>query len=268
MSVPTSSAGATAITRKLSDILQSKYAQVISRNGTAAEGSMANVSYSSITSTDMVESYRKKGGMIVSKLGDVASDMIDTTAENAKGTKLEPLLQAVKNKKNKSSKGKTSNTNNTNTTNTTNATSNTKFGSKSHKDGLVVEEDEDMFCETPYSYPHTPFSRNRALNVSNQKVDSMMFYVRDLLRIEEQSSSRDAVCRKAAERAKDTGQLAVFDNKQASEGLALCCGNHCAMKVGSGTFGSCKATVPLLGIVMYIWNIRLLYLVHKFHGLL
>ena len=110
----------------------------------------------------------------------------------------------------------------------------------------IVVTDHNAAYVSPTSFPPTPFSRNRVMNLSSQRVDSTMFYVRDRLRLEEQSGSRDAVARRAAKKAKDTGQLAVYDVNNASEGMALCCGNHCAMKVGSGTCCSCRSTVPIL----------------------
>lgn len=106
--------------------------------------------------------------------------------------------------------------------------------------------DVDQFV-SPASFPTTPFSRSRVMNMTSQRVDSTMFNVRDMLRLEELSGSRDNVCRRAAERARETGQIAVFDDSvHASEGIALCCGNHCAMKVGKGTCSSCRSTVPVL----------------------
>lgn len=100
---------------------------------------------------------------------------------------------------------------------------------------------------SPTSFPTTPFSRSRVMNITSQRVDSTMFNVRDMLRLEEMAESRDTVCRQAAERAKDTGQIAVFDDSvNACDGIALCCGNHCAMKVGKGTCSSCRSTVPIL----------------------
>ena len=68
---------------------------------------------------------------------------------------------------------------------------------------------------------------------------------RDRLRLEAQSSSKDEYSRNAALLAQTSGQSAVFDPNQKSDGLALTCGNHCAMKVGTGHCCSCRSMLPI-----------------------
>ena len=111
--------------------------------------------------------------------------------------------------------------------------------------GLDSVLTEYMEADSPASFPSTPFSRARVMNRCYERVDSLMFAARDKLRLEAQSASRDAYSRSAALKARTHGQYAVFDSKQASDGLALTCGNHCAMKVGKGLCCSCRAMMPI-----------------------
>jgi hypothetical protein len=111
--------------------------------------------------------------------------------------------------------------------------------------GLDSVLTEYMEADSPASFPSTPFSRARVMNRCYERVDSLMFAARDKLRLEAQSASRDAYSRSAALKARTHGQYAVFDATQASDGLALTCGNHCAMKVGKGLCCSCRAMMPV-----------------------
>jgi hypothetical protein len=96
-------------------------------------------------------------------------------------------------------------------------------------------------ADSPTSFPCTPFSRAKVLHRSSEKVDSVMFAARDRLRLEAQSASRDEYSRKIALKSQNDGQFAIFDPRQASEGISLTCGNHCALKVGKGYVCSCRA---------------------------
>lgn len=100
---------------------------------------------------------------------------------------------------------------------------------------------------SPASFPCTPFSRAAVMNKSADRVVGVMFAARDLLRLEAQSVCKDEYGRKAAEEALATRQFAVFDPKQSSPGIALSCGNHCAMKVswGEGSCCCCRSMVPV-----------------------
>ncbi len=40
-------------------------------------------------------------------------------------------------------------------------------------------------------------------------------------------------------------QFAVFDSKQCDEGIALSCGNHCALKVGQGLWSSVRSMISV-----------------------
>ena len=108
-------------------------------------------------------------------------------------------------------------------------------------------------ADSPLSFPCTPFSRSRVLQRSTERVDSVMFAARDKLRLEAQSASRDEYSRKAALKAQTDGHIAVFDPRQASDGLALSCGNHCALKVGRGVCCSCRSMMPVpVNTLVYI----------------
>jgi hypothetical protein len=98
--------------------------------------------------------------------------------------------------------------------------------------------------DSPASFPPTPFSRAFVMSKTSERVVSVMFAARDRLRLEAQSISRDEYSRMAAKEAQSSGQLAVFDPNQTSSGIALTCGNHCAIKVGRGLCFSCRSMVP------------------------
>lgn len=100
-------------------------------------------------------------------------------------------------------------------------------------------------ADSPASFPPTPFSRARVMSHSTERVVSTMFAARDRLRIEAQSASRDEYSRKAAVEAQTSGQMAVFDARQTSDGIALTCGSHCALKVGRGLCCSSRAMIPI-----------------------
>lgn len=119
-----------------------------------------------------------------------------------------------------------------------------KVSSPSEKDLI---EDLALYIEkeSPTSFPTTPFSRARIMNRSSDRTSYTMFAARDRLRLEAQSSSKDEYSRNAALQARTSGQCAVFDPNQKSDGLALTCGNHCALKVGKGQCCSCRSMLPI-----------------------
>ena len=83
------------------------------------------------------------------------------------------------------------------------------------------------------------------MNRSTEKVTSVMFAARDLLRLEAQSVSKDDYSRQQAKEAQSSGQFAIFDPRQSSSGLSLTCGNHCVMKVGQGQCSCCRSMIPI-----------------------
>lgn len=107
------------------------------------------------------------------------------------------------------------------------------------------DTDALMEADSPVSFPTTPFSRARVMNRSTERVSSVMFTARDRLRLDELSSSRDELSRSAALEARSRGKYAAFDPQQASEGLALTCGNHCTFKIGDALCCSCRAMMTI-----------------------
>lgn len=116
-----------------------------------------------------------------------------------------------------------------------------------NQDTLAVGDDGDfgLNVDSPASFPPTPFSRAYVMNRASERVISVMFAARDRLRLEAQSVSRDEYSRMAAKEAQSSGQFAVFDPRRTSTGIALTCGNHCAIKVGQGLVCSCSSMVPV-----------------------
>jgi len=103
----------------------------------------------------------------------------------------------------------------------------------------------DNEYDSPASFPATPFSRAYVMNRSTEKVTSVMFAARDVLRLEAQSVSKDDYSRQQAKEAQSSGQFAIFDPRQSSTGLSLTCGNHCVMKVGQGQCSCCRSMIPI-----------------------
>jgi hypothetical protein len=103
----------------------------------------------------------------------------------------------------------------------------------------------NLGADSPASFPPTPFSRAFVMNRASERVASLMFAARDRLRVEALSVSRDEYSRMVATEARTSGQYAVFDPRQSSSGIALTCGNHCAVKTGKGLCCSCRSMVPI-----------------------
>lgn len=110
---------------------------------------------------------------------------------------------------------------------------------------LVEQISRECVACSPVSFPTTPFSRAHVMNQSSEKVEMLIFAARDLLRLEAQSTSRDEYSRNAAKEAQQNGQFAVFDPRQASNGIVLGCGYHCASKIGNGLCSCCRSMMPI-----------------------
>lgn len=108
-------------------------------------------------------------------------------------------------------------------------------------DDLILLNEAD----SPVSFPATPFSRARVMNRSTERVSSVMFTARDKLRLDEQTSSNDEFSRIIASDQVSKGYYAALDPKQASDGLALSCGNHCAFKIGDALCCSCRSMIAI-----------------------
>ncbi|RYG60636.1 hypothetical protein EON64_19155, partial [archaeon] len=105
--------------------------------------------------------------------------------------------------------------------------------------------DSIIGTDSPASFPPSPFSRAYVLNKSSERVVSVMFAARDRLRLEAQSVSKDEYSRMLAKEAQTSGQMAVFDPHSTSSGVALTCGQHCAVKVGKGLCCSTRAMMAI-----------------------
>ncbi len=122
--------------------------------------------------------------------------------------------------------------------------------SESYREDLVESESsvigaENTGLDSPASFPPTPFSRAYVMNRASERVVSLMFAARDRLRLEAQSVSRDEYSRMVATEARTSGQYAVFDSRQTSNGIALTCGNHCAVKTGKGLCCSTRSMIAI-----------------------
>ena len=98
---------------------------------------------------------------------------------------------------------------------------------------------------SPASFPSTPFSRANVMHRTEEKTDTVMFTARDILRMEVLSSSGDEHSHEVAGAFLNSGQMAVFDPNQTSEGVVLSCGNHCAEKIGKGLYSSSRTMIPV-----------------------
>lgn len=120
-----------------------------------------------------------------------------------------------------------------------------KKSNSDNEECLEKSPEKKEEADSPASFPPTPFSREKVMNRSADRVTSTLFAARDILRMEAQSTSRDEYSRKAAVEAKFAKKMAIFDPSETSDGLALTCGNHCLMKVGKG---SCYSSRSMIGI--------------------
>lgn len=92
------------------------------------------------------------------------------------------------------------------------------------------------------------------MSCSEVEADSVVFYVRDKLRLETQSASTDAVSRQAASRVLKEGNNIAFDPNFALPDIFLACGNHYVLKTSSdGSCSTSRASVAVWpGVYMYL----------------
>ena len=88
---------------------------------------------------------------------------------------------------------------------------------------------------TPHSIPASPLARIRVQNAFNHFSDDVLYQARDQLR------------RERAETLTGAPQPAAptFDPQDSHQDIILSCGLHCASKVGTGLYRSCRATLPI-----------------------
>eukprot|EP01035_Chromulina_nebulosa_P017753 gene17753-23352_t len=106
-------------------------------------------------------------------------------------------------------------------------------------------EVDNIEVDSPVSFPTTPLSRAKVMNRSTERVSSVMFTARDILRLDSQSYSRDDLTKSLAIESRTKRLFAAFDPKQAAVGLVLTCGNHCIYKSGEILCGSCRSMLPI-----------------------
>ena len=102
------------------------------------------------------------------------------------------------------------------------------------------------FMCTPQSFPPTPASRNTVLARSTRFADDVVFLARDKIRVHEAKLSENERTREMARALSEGKRLAVFDAKDAGNGIELTCGQHLATKVGNMLYCSARSMVPIL----------------------
>ena len=102
------------------------------------------------------------------------------------------------------------------------------------------------FMCTPQSFPPTPASRTTVLARSTRFADDVVFLARDKIRVHEAKLSENERTREMARALSEGKRLAVFDAKDAGNGIELTCGQHLATKVGNMLYCSARSMVPIL----------------------
>jgi hypothetical protein len=131
-------------------------------------------------------------------------------------------------------------------------------GSKAKCSRFEADESEDWTNyfdqDTPNSFPSTPTSRAKYMAYSEVEADSVVFVVRDKLRLETQSECSDALSRDAASRLREAGKNNVaFDPTFILPGTYLACGNHYALKTGSQICSTSRGSLPIWrGVHVYV----------------
>jgi len=105
--------------------------------------------------------------------------------------------------------------------------------------------DSPFMC-TPQSFPPTPASRTTVLARSTRFADDVVFLARDKIRVHDALASENERTREMAKALSEGKRLAVFDAKDAGNGIELTCGQHLATKVGNMLYCSTRSMVPIL----------------------
>lgn len=105
--------------------------------------------------------------------------------------------------------------------------------------------DSPFMC-TPQSFPPTPASRTTVLARSTRFADDVVFLARDKIRVHDALASDNERTREMARALSEGKRLAVFDAKDAANGIELTCGQHLATKVGHNLYCSTRSMVPIL----------------------
>jgi hypothetical protein len=105
--------------------------------------------------------------------------------------------------------------------------------------------DSPFMC-TPQSFPPTPASRTTVLARSTRFADDVLFLARDKIRVHDALASDNERTREMARALSEGKRLAVFDAKDAGNGIELTCGQHLATKIGNMLYCSTRSMVPIL----------------------
>ena len=125
--------------------------------------------------------------------------------------------------------------------NETHIISSTSSSSDSNND----EISNTPFMCTPKSFPPTPSSRANVLAKGSRFSEDVIFLARDLLRLEEGLGSHNVHTRAMAKALRDGRKLAVFNPSDASGGISLTRGRHCASKIGNDLYASVRGMIPV-----------------------
>jgi len=115
----------------------------------------------------------------------------------------------------------------------------------SSSDSSHNEFSNTPFMCTPKSFPPTPSSRANVLAKGSRFSEDVIFLARDLLRLEEGLGSENFHTRAMAKALRDGRKLAVFNPSDASGGIALTRGRHCASKIGNDLYASVRGMIPI-----------------------
>ena len=108
--------------------------------------------------------------------------------------------------------------------------------------------------DSPNSFPGSPDSRAKVMSISEIEADSVVFIVRDKLRLETQAESSGTLSRHAASRLQERRQANVaFDPTYTLPCTYLACGNHYALKTGADLCSTNRASLPIwVGVYVYV----------------
>lgn len=126
---------------------------------------------------------------------------------------------------------------------------NMEFGGQAQRERSSSDESSPMdspFMCTPQSFPPTPASRTTVLARSTRFADDVVFLARDKIRVHDALASENERTREMARALSEGKRLAVFDAKDAGNGIELTCGQHLATKVGNLLYCSTRSMVPIL----------------------
>jgi len=117
--------------------------------------------------------------------------------------------------------------------------------SSSSSDSNIHEHSNTPFMCTPKSFPPTPSSRANVLAKGSRFSDDVIFLARDILRLEEGLGSNNIHTKAMAKALRESRKLASFNPSDASGGISLTRGRHCASKSGNDLYASVRGMIPI-----------------------